>query len=199
MSAGKQSITENKDWCTPQKYVDAVRQVFGGKIDLDPCSSVYSIVNAGTEFLLPERDGLFEEWNFPTVYVNPPYGNDKSNQTTIKDWFKKIAYTHQKYNNEIIALVPVATNTTHWKKYVFPIADAICFLYDTRLKFVIEGITDNKGAPMSCCAIYYGNNVSSFADVFSSHGAVMPLNGISYPEQEHFNDDYIIAKQLTFS
>ncbi len=39
------------------------------------------------------------------------------------------------YGAEIIALVPVATNTAYWKKYVFDEADSVCFLYDTRLRF----------------------------------------------------------------
>jgi len=181
MSAGRKTITDNKDWCTPQKYVEAVKKVFNGKIDLDPCSSIYSIVYAETEFLLPQTNGLLEEWNYKTVYVNPPYGNDKERGTTIRDWFEKIAVAHKRYNSEIIALVPVATNTSHWKKYVYPVARAICFLYDTRLKFIIQGTDDNKGAPMSCCMIYYGNNVDSFTDVFSIFGAVVPLDKIAFP------------------
>ena len=189
MSAGRQSITDNKDWCTPEKYVNAVKRVWGGKIDLDPCSSIYSIVSAKTEFLLPEKNGLFEEWDYPTVYVNPPYGNDKERGTTIRDWFKKIANSHQEYKNEIIALVPVATNTSHWKKYVYPVASSICFLYDTRLKFIIGGTDDNKGAPMSCCTIYYGENPSQFIDVFSEFGATIPLNGIKMPELKPTLDD----------
>jgi len=182
MSAGRQSITSNKDWCTPCKYVDAIKLMWGGKIDLDPCSSKHSIVDAVTEFLLPEQNGLQEEWNYPTIYVNPPYGNDKERGTTIRDWFKKIAITYQKYNNEIIALVPVATNTSHWKKYVFPVADSICFLYDTRLKFIIDGTNDNKGAPMSCCVIYYGKDCHSFMEIFSSFGATIPLNEAKLPK-----------------
>ena len=182
MSAGRQAVTENKDWCTPQKYVDAVKRVWGGSIDLDPCSSIYSVVDAKTEFLLPETDGLFEEWDYPTVYVNPPYGNDKDRGTTIRDWFRKIATTYQKYNNEVIALVPVATNTSHWKRYVYPLASSICFLYDTRLKFIIGGSNENKGAPMSCCAIFYGGNPSSFMEEFSSFGATLPLSGVMLPK-----------------
>jgi len=182
MSAGRQSVTDNKDWCTPKKYVDAVKRVWGGKIDLDPCSSIYSIVNANTEYLLPEKDGLYEKWYHPTVYVNPPYGNDRERGTTIRDWFNKIALSIQKYNNEIIALVPVATNTSHWKKYVYPIAKSICFLYDTRLKFIIGGTDDNKGAPMSCCVIYYGHNHLNFIEVFSEFGATVPLTEIKMPD-----------------
>jgi len=183
MSAGRQCVTENKDWCTPHKYVQAVKRVFNGKIDLDPCSSAYSVVGAETEFLLPKTDGMSEDWNYPTVYVNPPYGNDKERGTTIKDWFRKIANSHIAYGCEVIALVPVATNTAHWKKYVYPVASAICFLYDTRLKFIIGGNENNKGAPMSCAAIYYGKNVSKFLEVFSEHGAALPLADIKLPAQ----------------
>ena len=182
MSAGRQAITNMKDWCTPRKYVDAVKQVFCGNIDLDPCSSVYSIVNATTEFLLPEKDGLLEEWDYPTIYVNPPYGSDKERGSTIRNWFEKMEIAHKKYNAEIIALVPVATNTSHWKRHVYPTANAICFLYDTRLKFIIGGNDANKGAPMSCCMIYYGGNSALFRDVFSFFGAVIPLDEIAIPD-----------------
>ena len=192
MSAGRHAVTGNKDWCTPQRYVDAVKMVWGGKIDLDPCSSIFSVVNAKTEFLLPQTDGLFEEWNYPTVYVNPPYGIDRERGTTIRNWFAKISLSYQAYNNEIIALVPVATNTSHWKKYVYPIASAVCFLYDTRLKFVIGGTDDNKGAPMSCCVIYYGRDPSAFMGVFSSFGATLPLEGVMLPRMmsEHEQLDF---------
>lgn len=183
MSAGRQSVTENKDWCTPHKYVNAVKRVFNGKIDLDPCSSECSVVGAETEFLLPKTDGLSMDWDYSTVYVNPPYGNDKERGTTIKDWFRKIAISHKTYNCEIIALVPVATNTSHWKKYVYPVASAVCFLYDTRLKFLIGGSEDNKGAPMSCAAVYYGDNVKKFLDVFASFGAALPLADVKLPPQ----------------
>ena len=181
MSAGRQSITDNKDWCTPKKYVDAVKKLWGGRIDLDPCSSVYSLVGADTEFLLPDHDGLSEEWDYPTVYVNPPYGKDKARGTSIRDWMKKIAVSHQSHGNEIIALVPVATNTSHWKKYVFPVANSICFLYDTRLKFIINGTDDNKGAPMSCCAIFYGKDARPFRNAFAPYGATVSLNGVVCP------------------
>ena len=183
MSAGRNSVTENKDWCTPHKYVTAVKRVFNGKIELDPCSSEYSVVGAETEFLLPKADGLSEEWNYSTVYVNPPYGNDKERGTTIKDWFRKIASSHNIYKCEVIALVPVATNTAHWKKYVYPVASAVCFLYDTRLKFIIGGNEDNKGAPMSCAAIYYGSNSDKFMEVFAEYGAALPLVDIKLPAE----------------
>lgn len=180
MSAGRNAISTTKNWCTPQKYVDAVRAVFGGMIDLDPCSNSDSIVHARIEYMLPKQDGLKESWNYQHIYVNPPYGFDKEAKTSIKDWFAKIAEAYSK-GSEIIALVPVATNTSHWKEYVYPIASSICFLYDTKLKFFIGGVEDSKGAPMSCCAIYYGKNVDRFKEIFREYGAVVDFENIVYP------------------
>ena len=56
MTAGRKIRTLSQDWGTPEKYVKAVREFFGGKIDLDPCSNECSIVNAQVEYRLPAHD-----------------------------------------------------------------------------------------------------------------------------------------------
>lgn len=176
MTAGRSINSKSQDWGTPRKYVDAVREVFGGEIALDPCSSPYSIVNAKVEYMLPERDGLRESWDYPTIYVNPPYGIEKKHGTTIRQWLARCTTAHERYGAEVIALVPVATNTGHWKKYVFGSAEAICFLYDTRLKFLENGKSGGKGAPMACAMIYWGRFYHKFYDVFINHGAVVNIS-----------------------
>lgn len=176
MTAGRKVNTLSQSWCTPPKYVNAIKKFWNGTIDLDPCSNEYSIVKAITEFKLPEIDGLKEEWNFKTIYVNPPYGADRERGTTIKDWLGKCVLSYQKYNSEILALIPVAPNTTHWKKFIFGKADAICFLYDTRLRFLVDGMDSGKGAPMACCIIYWGKRYNSFFEHFIEFGAVIDLS-----------------------
>lgn len=192
MSAGRTVNSQSQDWGTPQKYVEAVKKVFDGNIDLDPCSNNYSIVNAEVEYKLPNQDGLKESWNYPTIYVNPPYGADRKRNTTIKNWLSKCCKAHYEYNAEVIALVPVATNTSHWKKYVFGKAHSICFLYDTRLKFLVNGNGGGKGAPMSCAMIYWGNNIEKFNNVFIEYGAVLDISdlinkniGVESNQQNH--------------
>ena len=175
MTAGRTVNSQSVNWCTPPKYVDAVRTVFNGKIALDPCSNEWSIVNAETEYRLPDQDGLRESWNFPTIYINPPYGSDKERRTTIKHWLYKCAHAHKNYGSEVLALVPVATNTSHWKEYVWGRATAVCFLYDTRLRFLVEGKDEGKGAPMSCAMIYWNENFGKFMEVFNKFGAVVDL------------------------
>lgn len=77
--------------------------------------------------------------------------------------------------SEILALIPVATNTSHWKEYIFGKATGICFLADTRLKFRINGNENNKGCPVACCMIYYGNDFNKFINVFNYFGYVIKL------------------------
>ena len=174
MTAGRTSISVNKDFGTPFRYVTPIHAVLG-KIWLDPCSNRHSIVGAEVEYELPSRDGLACSWNYPTIYVNPPYGADRERHTTIRHWLGRCAQSHKEFHSEILALVPVATNTRHWKLHVFGVAAAVAFLYDTRLKFLVKGKACGKGAPMACAMIYWGKKFSLFDRVFTPFGAVVDL------------------------
>ena len=105
--------------------------------------------------------------------MNPPYGKDSERNTSIKDWLCKCCRACEDFGSEVLALIPVATNTSHWKQYVFGHARAVCFLYDTRLRFMLNGKLDAKGAPMACAMVYWGDNLEKFRSVFSSFGAIM--------------------------
>lgn len=178
MTAGRTVNSNSQEWCTPPKYVDAVREVFGGVIELDPCSNRFSIVHAENEYRLPEHDGLHESWDYRSIYVNPPYGADRERGTTIKNWLRRCAIAREQHGSRVLALVPVATNTRHWKSYVFGVADAIAFLYDTRLRFLVDGKDEGKGAPMSCAMVYWGDDVGLFDRVFTPHGAVVDVRAL---------------------
>lgn len=121
---------------------------------------------------------MTESWDYPTIYVNPPYGYNRIHGTTIKDWLNKCANAHEEFGSEVLALIPVATNTKHWKQYVFGRAAAIAFLYDTRLKFLENGLDTGKGAPMACAMIYWGNNQSKFYEIFIEYGAVIDISSL---------------------
>ena len=193
MTAGRKVNTLSQSWCTPPKYVNAIKKFWYGSIDLDPCSNSYSIVHAKTEFKLPEIDGLRQEWNYSTIYVNPPYGADRERGTTIKDWLAKCSLSYQKYQIEIIALIPVAPNTTHWKKYIFGQASSICFLYDTRLRFLVNGEDGGKGAPMACCLIYWGKNTARFFQRFIEYGAVVDISNL---KEQKIGEDVLYVNTL---
>lgn len=174
MSAGRKSHSDKKDWNTPPKYIIPIKEFFGGNIELDPCSNEYSRVNAETEFVYPDKDGLVEDWNYSTIFVNPPYG--RNNGTSIKDWLIKGMTTNSSYDSELIYLIPVATNTAHFKDIVFQCFTDICFLNDTRLRFYDKGEENKKGAPMACCLVYMGNRREEFFNKFSKYGKVMQLD-----------------------
>lgn len=164
MTAGRKSSVNKTDWNTPPKILSKILN-FWKYIDLDPCSNEYSLVNANTKFFL-EDDGLCQDWNkYSTIFINPPYGRG------IYSWIYKASLT----NSEIIMLIPVATNTKHFKELVFNKFNNICFLSDTRLKFYNQGKEDKKGAPMACCLIYKGTQSKQFKSVFESLGKTISL------------------------
>lgn len=183
MTAGRQSVSIAKDWCTPPAIVASVKATFGGAIELDPCSNEHSLVGAAREYVLPETDGLKAPWDAKTIYVNPPYGSDPDRGTRIIHWFERIVGAARR-GSEVIALVPVAPNTRHWKEYVFPNAAAICFLAQPRVRFYIRGKEDPKGAPMSCAVIYWGPDWQNFGREFRKHGAVVPLHEAHLPDAD---------------
>jgi len=164
MSAGRKNNADKKDWNTPPKYINPIKSFYGGKIELDPCSNQYSLVNSEISYVYPEKNGLEESWDFKTVFVNPPYG--RNNGTSLYNWLEKSLECKW----EVIFLIPVATNTKHFKEIIFKKFNAICFLSDTRLKFYNQGVEDKKGAPMACCLCYKGHRYSQFKKEFSKFG-----------------------------
>lgn len=193
MTAGRKNVDSlSKNWCTPHKYVAAVKQVFGGVVHLDPCSNEWSVVGAKSAWRLPDVDGLRETWAFPTIYVNPPYGSDRERGTRISDWLEKCADANERFDAQVIALIPVAGNTRHWKESVWARATSVCFLYDTRVRFLENGCDTGKGAPMACAVVYWGQSIDAFADAFSPHGAVIDLSNVRLPNSQS-------SKQLRFS
>lgn len=75
--ASKSSVS----WCTPPEVVDAAKELFGGRIDRDPCpptnpARYFAEVNE----TLPMFDALRSDWNVAgkvgptTVLLNPPFG-----------------------------------------------------------------------------------------------------------------------------
>ena len=102
MTAGRCVNTISKSWCTPHKYVNAIKRFWNGVINLDPCSNEYSVVGAEVEYCLPDHDGLKENWNYPRVFVNPPSGVDRERGLQL---LHKILINFAKSsNNEIMGI-----------------------------------------------------------------------------------------------
>ena len=173
MSAGRKHISDKKDWNTPPKYIKLINEMFG-EIDLDPCSNEYSMVESKVKYILP-INGLVESWNYSKIFVNPPYGRSKETKTSIYDWIER-GVDSAKLGNELLYLIPVATNTRHFKNLIFKHAEGICFLEDTRLKFWNKDKEDKKGAPMACCMVYFGFDYERFSNIFSTVGKCFKIS-----------------------
>lgn len=94
--AGHIADSADFTWNTPQWIIEGAKKCFGGTIDLDPCSGKGSIVDAETEYILPDSpspfpenpvSGLDRNWHFldnTRCYVNPPFGRTYANKTYTK-------------------------------------------------------------------------------------------------------------------
>lgn len=157
--AGAILSTGRVDYNTPQWIVDAVREFFGGTIDLDPCSNAGSVVGATHNWILPEHDGLKEPW-VGRVYVNPPF-------KTGAPWIQKAHDQHVEHGAEVVLCIPANVETRIWQRVVFPDAAGICWL-DKRVKFV--GM--RAGIPKPIALVYFGVNDIAFGRCFRRFGHV---------------------------
>ena len=98
--------SETDLWATPQAFFDELNMEF--KFDLDPCAIPE---NAKCKvFYSADQDGLKQDWEQSTVFMNPPYGR------VIKDWMKK-AYESSLHGATVVCLVPARTDTHWWHNY----------------------------------------------------------------------------------
>lgn len=98
----------NNAWCTPQPFFDELNKEFN--FTLDPCATQ---VSAKCEkFYTPKEDGLKQNWQGETVFVNPPYGRK------IKHWVKKCYEESLKPNTTVVILMPSRTDTIYFHNYI---------------------------------------------------------------------------------
>jgi len=62
---------------TPAYVLDPVRQLFGGRIGLDPCTEPDNPTGADA-FYCPPQDGAVLPWDAASVFVNCPYGEARN-------------------------------------------------------------------------------------------------------------------------
>ena len=148
-------IGTGKDyWETPLKFYNNLNNLFN--FTLDPAASHDN--HKCNRYFTQEDDGLKQSWKNETIFVNPPYSQNKL-------WIKKCA--QESKHSDIVLLIPARVDTKYFQEDIFPNATAICFIKG-RLKFEIDGkpILDKKGNPMgapfpSSLCIFTKNNALS--------------------------------------
>lgn len=152
------------DWYTPPEIVEAVRDLFDGRIDLDPCSNSHEAPNVpALVHFTREDDGLSREW-FGRVYLNPPYGKG------IGPWIEKVREEYEAGRVTAAVVLVKAATDTRWFRVLserYPRCEVA-----GRLRF--SGC--KNPAPFPSVLFYLGDEVQRFADVFGRFGVlVAPL------------------------
>ena len=132
------------EWSTPQDFFDKLNWRFG-PFDLDPCADVSNTKCAN--FFTESEDGLSQDWEGFTAFVNPPYGRG------IDKWIKKGYDESRKKNTKVVMLIPARTDTKYWHQYVMR-ADEVYFVKG-RLKF---GDCTNSAPFPSAVVVLDGSN-----------------------------------------
>lgn len=181
--------SERTDWQTPEWFLALVREVFGGFIELDPCTTAANPTKARK--WITQADGLFTRagsrapgcglslpWTGP-AFVNCPYGAHldgevdpareiKRKGTVIgvgTGWAAKIAGE----SCEWIALVPNRTETAWWRR--LRKASSIACLPDHRIAFVDASTGEVGEQPNHGSTVFYrGPRPDRFAAVFREVG-----------------------------
>lgn len=153
------------EWYTPERYIEAARQVMGS-IDLDPASSEMAngTVKADTYFTQDDDpDGLSQDW-FGNVWLNPPYGKGSGLFT---------AKLVEEYANKRVAAGVLLLNAygfdAEWFQplWVHP----ICFT-DHRIEFYSPQ-RESGGPANGNIFVYLGRAEKRFAEVFGAFGSVV--------------------------
>ncbi len=159
-------MSENNEWYTPSRYIEAARLVMGG-IDLDPasCEMANQIVQS-TTYYTKEDNGLSKPF-YGRIWCNPPYGftNGKSNQGL---WVRKLVDEYERGNVEQAVLLVNAVTDRTWFHLLWQFP--ICFT-DHRIAFY----SPDKRVPAPThgnALVYFGSRESRFIEVFSQFGRI---------------------------
>lgn len=187
MRKGKEVVHASKktggtdEWRTPPSFLELVRIVFQGPIDLDPCTTKDNPTLAAGICTKEVIDGLLVPWFdrfdgtglVKTVFLNPPYSN-------VRKWMQKAVEETRRVvdrdtfdptfgGHELIALVPARTDTQFFHQYAIH-ATRLCF-WRGRIRFEIPGKA-SMGAPFPSLVLYWGDRPGRFDSVFKHHGLV---------------------------
>ena len=100
------------EWSTPPEIVAELEAEFG-PFDLDPCCRIETA--KAPKFYTKSDNGLVRPWT-GHVFVNPPYS-----QPTL--WVRKAKQEYEDNGAFIVMLLPAATDTEWFHKYVWKTAE----------------------------------------------------------------------------
>jgi hypothetical protein len=161
------------EWYTPKLYVDAVREVLGCGIDLDPasCEEANRTVRA-TRYYDAATDGLIRDW-WGYVFMNPPYGR------LCPAFVEKALAAHEAGTVPAAVLLLNAYSVdAGWFRPLWN--HILCFTYD---RIHMLGLNGDPGRP-SAGSVFVGVGVdrARFGRVFARFGAVVERSPHAFDE-----------------
>lgn len=134
--------SDKDDWETPQDFFDQLHAEF--RFTLDPAADEHN--RKCERYYTKAQDGLSQDWNGHTVFVNPPYGRN-----TTERWVEKAYRESRKRDTTIVMLLPARTDTRWFHDFILGKAE-VRFVKG-RLKF--DGGTSSAPFP-SMLVIFRG-------------------------------------------
>lgn len=159
------------EWYTQPKYIEAAKEVMGS-IELDPasCAEANAIVQA-ERYFTEQDNGLAQEWQAETVWLNPPYARTKTYQSGIRAWVEKALRAYDAGTIQQAILLVTTEMNAQWIQPLYQFS--ICFP-NHRVKF-ISPKKDKRGKyqhMFGACFVYMGPNKVKFEEVFTQFGPV---------------------------
>jgi hypothetical protein len=153
---------------TPTRYIDAVKNVLGS-ITLDPFSCKYAndhFVKAAYYFT-KEISALDKEWDYKTVFMNPPYSNGEYTPAV-----EKFLEELERWNFEAITLTNNNTDTITTQR-LMKAASAYCFPAKRINYHFPKHIEKKEGNRFGQLFCYFGNDTNLFRTVFDKFGITL--------------------------
>ena len=134
-------IGKNQEWLTPPDLLSSL-----GVFDLDPCAPVNRPWSTAKNHFTILDDGLNQEWK-GRVWCNPPF--DKRERPK---WMEKVS----SHGNGVM-LIPAATETKAFFKYVWEKADGVLFLKGRPCFYYKDGTKAKMNCGTAICLVAYGS------------------------------------------
>lgn len=158
------SATGEVEWFTPERYLNAAREVMGA-IDLDPASSERAQQRVRAEHCYTrETDGLKQPW-FGRIFLNPPY---ESRQ--VQAFVRRLLTTFTEHEVTEAILLVNSSPDTQWFQDAERACSALCH---TRGRIAFHkgekdgSITEKTTAgPVGQTFFYFGPRIERFCEVF---------------------------------
>ena len=138
--------SDSNEWYTPKWLFDKLDEEFN--FTLDPCATKESA--KCYKYYTIDDDGLKQDWQGHTAFVNPPYGS------ALKHWVKK-CYEESLNGSIVVMLIPSRTETKYWHDYIMKYAHRILFL-NKRIKFETADKKETSSAPFPSAIIVFDSS-----------------------------------------